>query len=472
MRITLGEIADATGGDLVGDEALEVTSFVIDSREASPGAVFVAVQGERDGHTFLPDAFDRGAVAAIVVRAPDSDFSGVVVGDTVEALAALASVARDRLEDVPVVAITGSTGKTSTKDLTAGALATRRRVVASRASFNNELGVPLTMLGTDPDTGAVVAEIGARGPGQITALASLVRHRVGVVTTIGAAHTELFGTVEDVARAKAELLEALPPGGTSVIGTGHDFVDFLIRRAPGPVLTVGSDPSDDVSISHLEVDGDLRPAFAIETPWGRAEARLEMRGAHQAHNAAVAVAASVSAGIPLEDAVGGAAATRGSSWRMEVERTPLGVAVVNDAYNANPASMAAALRALVAIDVEGRRFAVLGEMAELGALGAEEHRRAGRLAGELGIDVVVTVGEGARALAQGAREAGCTVEYVDDVATATSAILGAVGPGDAVLVKASRVVGLERLAEALVGHDGALPVRAALTDTDAGERTP
>ena len=473
MRITLAEIASATGGEALGDGGVEVSSFVIDSREARPASMFVAVQGERDGHTFVGDAFDRGAAAALVARGSGSQgFTGVVVHDTIEALAALASVARDRLGDIPVIAITGSTGKTSAKDLTAAALQARYDVAASRASFNNELGVPLTLIEAPATSGAVVAEIGARGPGQIAALARVVRHSLAVVTTIGAAHTELFGTVDEVARAKAELLETLPPDGTAVVGTGHDFVDFLVARAPGPVLTVGAAPGADGRISGLEVGGDLRPAFALDTPWGRTDLRLEMRGAHQAHNAALAVAAAVLAGASLEEASSGVSTARGSSWRMEVDRTPLGVTVVNDSYNANPASMEAALRSLAALEVTGRRFAVLGEMAELGGLAPDEHRHAGRLAGELGIDVVVAVGPRAEGIAAGAREAGCTVEEVDDGDAAASLIVAEMRDGDAVLVKASRVAGLERVAEAVVGHDGGPPPRAALTDTDAGARTP
>lgn len=453
MRITLAEIARVTEGRLDPEASggLPVDSFTADSREMQEGALFVAVRGERDGHDFLAHAAENGAAAALVDTPVVTPLPTVVVNDTVRALGPLASFARDQLADVPVVAITGSTGKTSTKDLAAAALASKYEVVASPNSFNNELGVPLTLLSTGPTTGAVVAEIGARGRGQVAAMATLVRPGIGVVTTIGAAHTELFGSIDEVAVAKAELLEALNREGMAVVGLGHPFVAFLCSRSPAPVLTVGPEADADVRFSDLVTDAELRPRFVLETPWGRGSVQLEMRGAHQALNAGMAVAAAVSAGVSLEGAIAGMADATGSRWRMEVLRSPDGLTVLNDAYNANPASMAAALEALRSLPVEGRRIAVLGEMAELGEAGPQEHRAVGNACASLGIDRLLAVGRGVDDMAAAARDGGCAVEQVASPEAAVETLRGELRAGDAVLVKASRVVGLERVSAALVG---------------------
>lgn len=456
MRVTLAEIAEITGGEALGvraPDSLVVTTFSIDSREVEPGALFVAVRGERDGHAFVDDALAKGASAVLIEDAPARAMPAVRVRSVLDALWQLARTARSRLGDAPVVAITGSTGKTSTKDLTAAALCSRYQVVASPNSFNNELGVPLTLLATDEKTTAVVAEIGARGPGQIAALAPVVRHTIGVITTVGQAHTALFGSLQDVAAAKGELVEALPHDGTAILGDDHPFVDDLAARCPASVLRVGSKPRVDVRFSDVRVDATLRPSFALETPWGRGEVHLEMRGAHQAANAAMGIAAAVVAGVAFDAAITGVAAARGSKWRMEVVPGREEIVVVNDAYNANPASMNAALDALASLDVSGRRVAVLGEMAELGAVSDDAHVAAGRRAVALGIDLVVVVhasNRGATAsLAAGVRDAGGQVVEVDDTDAALALLDEQLSAHDAVLVKASRVAGLERIADAL-----------------------
>ncbi|MBI2168963.1 MAG: UDP-N-acetylmuramoyl-tripeptide--D-alanyl-D-alanine ligase [Actinobacteria bacterium] len=435
--------------------------------------MFVAVQGTRDGHAFIADAVAQGAAGVLAERDPSVDVAAVIVPETVAALGALATWARPRL-DATVVAITGSTGKTSTKDLTAAALGRAFTVAASPASFNNELGVPLTLLSARDDAEVLVAEVGARGRGQVAKMARVLRPRVGVVTTVGAAHTELFGSIEEVARTKAELLETLPADGFAVVGVDHAWSGLLVGASSAPVLTVGRDPSADVAVTAIEVDGELRPRFRIETPWGGAAVRLEIRGAHQAVNAALAVAAAVSAGARFEDAVEGLGDARGSRWRMEVERSSFGITVVNDAYNANPASVAAALEALTALDVPGLRWAVVGEMAELGEAAPGEHRDVGRRAAELGVDRVVAVGERARLIAEGAHEAGAEAVCVQDADEAAAIVLAEAAPGDAVLVKASRAAGLEGVAETVLGH-GAPPRLTrdvTLTDTDAEETGP
>jgi UDP-N-acetylmuramoyl-tripeptide--D-alanyl-D-alanine ligase len=454
MRLTLGEIARATGGEIVdGDSDVAVTSVSVDSRQIQPGGMFVALRAERDGHDFAGAAVEGGA-AAVLVERPVADLppvAGVVrVSDTGAALSALGAHARARLpESVPVVGITGSTGKTSTKDLAAGALGAAFPVTASTASWNNEIGVPLTLLATEEADGAVVLEMGARGKGHIAALCAVARPTVGVITNIGMAHAEFFGSRAEVAGAKGELIEALPAGGTAVLNADDDMTPGLARRSPAQVFTAGMAASADVAVSDLRLDGDLRPSFRLRTPWGSVDvAPLGVRGAHQAVNAALAVAAAGALGVGVEAAAAGLATATGSAWRMELWRTPAGLVVLNDAYNANPTSMAAAVAALAALD-SGRRFAVLGHMAELGDEGEEAHRRLGQDAAAAGIDRLVVVGREAAGIAKGAREGGLDVVEVDTADEALAVLSGEVLPGDAVLVKASRVVGLDALATAL-----------------------
>jgi UDP-N-acetylmuramoyl-tripeptide--D-alanyl-D-alanine ligase len=270
---------------------------------------------------------------------------------------------------------------------------------------------------------------------------------VGVITNIGIAHAEFFGTREEVARAKGELLEALPSTGHAVLSADCDLTPELARRSAAPVLRTGHDPKADVHVSDLAVDDELRPSFRLDTPWGPARVELPLRGAHQAANAAMAVAVAGVLGVDPEDAAAGLATATGSAWRMELLRTAGGLVLLNDAYNANPTSMAAALAALGAL--ERRRWAVLGQMAELGAVSEDEHRRMGRLAAEAGVDGMVVVGPGAGALVAGAREAGVEVMEAAGPEEALTVLAPRLRPGDAVLVKASRVVGLERVAASL-----------------------
>lgn len=450
MKLTLAEIVGITGGQLLGgDPDTAVASYSIDTRTLEPGALFIALRAERDGHDFVDDALDRGAAGALVSTAVEG-IGLVLVDDTALALTTLGKAARERLVGLPVVGITGSTGKTSTKDLTAAALAPAGPVGASPVSFNNEIGVPLTLLSAPDGAVAVVAEMGARGEGHIAALCAVARPTIGVITNIGMAHAEFFGSREEVAQAKGELLEALPADGHAVLCSDDDMTPALRGRTEATVLTVGSAVDADVRVSAIELDGELRPAFHLDTPWGSVDvAPLPVRGAHQAGNAAFAVAVAGVAGVSLEEAVAGLAAAVGSPLRMDLRRSPAGVLVLNDSYNANPTSMAAALDALASLG--GRRFAVLGPMAELGSHSAGEHQRLGKLVAATGVELLVVVD--APDLAEGARAAGAQAVEVDTPQAAVAALVPHLRSGDAVLVKASRVVGLERVAQALL--DGA-----------------
>jgi UDP-N-acetylmuramoyl-tripeptide--D-alanyl-D-alanine ligase len=457
MRLSAEEIAEATGGELTGDASATADSYGIDTRRLDAGGCFVALQGERDGNDFVADAWKHGATIAVVTRAPRRVAKGravVRVADSLVALGALGDFARHRLPEATVVGITGSAGKTATKDLLAAALDGTHRVHASPASFNNEAGVPLTLLAAADDTEVVVTEMGARFPGNITELCTIAEPQVGVITNIGMAHAGLLGGREGIARVKGELLEALDRDGIAVLDANDPFTPTLAARTRARVFTVGGGdpPSADVRAVDVVLDDELRPSFVLETPWGTTPVCLSMRGEHQAVNAAMAATVALELGAPLDQVAEGLASAVTAAWRMDVIRTAEGITVVNDAYNASPTSMTAALRSFrrVAVGKRKRRVAVLGEMRELGDHAREEHERIGRLAAECGIDVVIAVGVGAQPIADGARTAGVhTVIQVDDADGALADVSEHARSGDAILVKASRAVGLERVAEAL-----------------------
>lgn len=460
MELTVGEIAEATGGRVVaGDPSWAATSFTYDSRTLEPGACFFALRGNRDGHDFVHDAFDNGALVAVVERdVPDARRPGaralVQVPDALRALGDCGRRARDRLSRSTVVGVTGSAGKTSTKDLARAALARRFVVTASPGSFNNESGLPLTLLAADERTDVVVAEMGARFAGNIAELCEIARPHVGVVTHVGLAHAEHLGGREGIARVKGELLEALPADGTAVVNADDDMTPALVRGTGARVVPVGfsADPAHGgVRVRDVRIDAELRPSFALDTPWGDTRITLAVRGEHQVVNAGMAAAVALVLGVPIDDVALGLTEAAGASWRMELDRSPAGLTVLNDAYNASPTAVAAALRSFARLPGVRRRVVVLGEMLELGDCAPAEHETLGRLAHELGFDAVVAVGDGARDVATGARAAGIRdVVEARSVPDALEAVVALVGPADAVLVKASRAVGLEVVADALV----------------------
>jgi UDP-N-acetylmuramoyl-tripeptide--D-alanyl-D-alanine ligase len=432
MRLRASEIAGATGGAVSGPD-VSVDGACIDSRLVRGGELFVALRGARDGHDFVGAAVDAGAAACLVTTGVAGRGTSIVVPDTFVALTELATAARHRLP-ARVVGITGSVGKTSTKDLLAAALARRWRVSASPKSFNNELGVPLTVLGAPDDVEALVVEMGARGRGHVASLCAVARPVVGVVTTVGLSHTAFFGSVDDVAVAKGELVEALPAQGTAVLNAEVPLVAAMAARTRARVLTFGV-ATGDVRADEVTVGGDLRARFRLRSPWGDAPVTLEVRGHHQVANALAAAAAALACDTPLDDVAAGLGDARISPWRMQVARAPSGAVVVNDAYNANPLSTEAALRALAELPAR-RRTAVLGVMAELGPVGPAEHARMAALAADLGIRVIAVA-----APDYGGEQAASADEALDR--------LGPVGPGDAVLVKGSRAAGLEVVAGTL-----------------------
>ena len=435
MRFSARLAAEATGGELVGaDVALEGASF--DSRTLRPGQLFVPLVAERDGHEFIAAALAAGTPAYLTARPVDGGTaSAIAVGDTARALLDLGRWGRDRLPglDGRVVGITGSVGKTSVKDLTAAALGARWRTAANPRSYNNEQGLPVAILDADDATEALVLEMGMRGPGEIARLCEIGRPTIGVVTVVAAAHTERVGGLEGVARAKAELVDALPADGTAVLNADDPRVAAMAARAAGRVLTFGRSPSADVAVADLSLSGDeARPAFTVVTPWGRAPVRLAVPGAHMAVNAAAALAVALVCDVALDAAAAAVSGAALSPWRMELRHTRGGAVVLNDAYNANPTSMRAALETLAALPGP-RRVAVVGLMAELDDPGPE-HRAIAEEAARLDIDLIA-VGTELYGIAP-----------VDDPVVA----VGPLGPGVAVLVKGSRVAGLEAVVTRLL----------------------
>jgi UDP-N-acetylmuramoyl-tripeptide--D-alanyl-D-alanine ligase len=431
MRFRLSEIATATDGEVAGDD-VEIDGATIDSRDVVVGQLFVPLVAERDGHDFVAVARAGGAPAHLS-SIDVEPLPGVWVEDTTKALRDLGRLARSRLAG-PVVGVTGSVGKTSAKDLLKSVLSTEFRCAASVRSFNNELGVPLTLLNAPDDTEVAIVELGARGIDHIAMLCEIAEPTIGVVTRIAAVHTSEFGSIDEVAIAKGELVEALTADGLAVLNADDPLVAALASRTDARCLTYGS--AAEVRAEDVELGDDLRPHFRLVTPVGAIGVELSVAGLHQVSNALAAAAVAQHLGVSLPQIADGLASAKLSPWRMEVARTKNGAVVINDSYNANPTSMRAAFDALSAIAAD-RRIAVIGEMAELGATSDDDHRSIGADAIERGFEVI-SVGTG--------YGAGIEVADVD----AAMAALGPVGEGDAVLVKASRVASLELMAEALL----------------------
>jgi UDP-N-acetylmuramoyl-tripeptide--D-alanyl-D-alanine ligase len=450
------EVAALTGGrlDRADPELLVRGPVVIDSRDASNGSLFDALAGEHDdGHRFVGDASMRGAALALTSR--PVDVPAVVVDDVAKALGYLAGGLLRRTPSVKVCGVTGSSGKTSTKDLIAAVLRHDGSTVAARGSFNNEIGLPLTVLDVDEATRHLVLEYSARGEGHITYLTGIARPDLGVVLNVGQAHLGEFGSQAAIARAKGELVEALPQDGVAILNLDDPLVAGMASRTAARVVRYGEAAAADVRIEDLVVDDAARPRFRLVTPAGAADVRLALHGRHQAGNAAAAAAVGLAAGMPLADVVEvlqGAGPE--SAHRMAFTDRADGLLVIDDAYHANPESMRAALETLaqLAHGRGGKSWAVLGEMRELGDDSDTLHRAIGRRIADLGVDHLVVIGEVAGEICAGAaaatRWAG-TCTMVDTVEAAVGAVEGA-GPHDVVLVKASNSVRLWRVAEALV----------------------
>ncbi|TWF90964.1 UDP-N-acetylmuramoyl-tripeptide--D-alanyl-D-alanine ligase [Kitasatospora viridis] len=457
--MTLHQIAQAVGGRLVdvADPAATVDRpAVIDSRLAEPGALFVALPGQHtDGHRFARQAVAAGAVAVLAAR--PVGVPAVVVPDVLAALTVLARTVAARLKSATVVALTGSAGKTSTKDLLAQLLAPMGRTVATPLSFNNEIGLPLTVLRADGATDYLVAEMGASRAGHIAHLTGVLPPSVGLVLNVGTAHIgEFGGSKEAIAAAKGELVEALPADGLAVLNADDPYVMSMAVRTAAPVLTFGLGTGE-VRAADVALDRAGRPSFTLRRGGAAARVRLALHGEHQVANAAAAAAVALGLGGELGRIAESLCAARLlSPGRMAVTERPDGVTIVDDAFNANPDAMAAALRTVLAMaGPDGRRVvAVLGEMAELGADSPAHHAEVGRRAAALGIGELVAVG-GAQAelMHRQAEAGGVPSTLLPDGGAALEHLRGRLLPGDLVLVKGSHSTGLAETAR-LLGQAG------------------
>jgi len=481
IPLSLAEIADVVGGRLHrADGAASVTGTVeFDTRELTEGGLFVALPGERvDGHDFAAQAVAAGAVAVLAAREVDAPaiivpplaegeahersvaLTGDKDGSGAAVLAALGKLARHVVlalskQGLTVVGVTGSSGKTSTKDVIAQLLEPLGPTVAPPGSFNNELGHPWTALRADAGTRHLVLELSARGPGHIAELAAIAPPKIGVVLNVGSAHVGEFGSREGIAKTKGELVEALPEDGLAVLNLDDPLVAAMASRTKARVVTVGESPSAQVRAADISLDAEARASFRLITPAGEAQVNLPLHGEHHVGNALSAAAVALELGSTTEEiAARLSALQRRSARRMEVTTRADGVTILNDSYNANPESMRAGLKALAAMAQDGRRsWAVLGVMGELGEDAVTAHDEIGRLVVRLNIGKLVVIGPDAAAMHRGACQEGSWGEesvLVPDVEAAVALLHDQLRPGDVVLVKASKVAGLWRVAESLL----------------------
>ncbi|MEV4491982.1 UDP-N-acetylmuramoyl-tripeptide--D-alanyl-D-alanine ligase [Micromonospora coxensis] len=444
IPLSLAEVASAVDGRLTAaDPDARVTGPVeFDSRKVTAGALFVAFAGEKvDGHDYAAAAVADGAVAVLGTREVPG-VPMVLVDDALAAMGRLARAVVDRLPELTVIGLTGSSGKTSTKDLIAQLTVRLGPTVAPPGSFNNELGHPYTALQATPETRFLVLEKGARGIGHVRYLCEVVPPRISVVLNVGVAHLGEFGSRENIALAKGELVESLPADGLAVLNADDPLVDAMATRTTARVVRYGEAAQADVRAVDVTLDDRGRPSYTLVTPEGSAPVRLRLTGRHQVSNSLAAAAVARELGMPpaeVATALGelGLVSTR----RMDVFERPDGVTVIDDSYNANPASTAVALRALAGMGRGGRTFAVLGYMAELGEYEREGHREVGRLAAELGVDRLLVVGEPAAPIHEGATAVsdwGGESVLLTDQAAAVEVLRSELRQGDVVLVKGSR----------------------------------
>ncbi|PNI08038.1 UDP-N-acetylmuramoyl-tripeptide--D-alanyl-D-alanine ligase [Arthrobacter sp. AFG7.2] len=468
IAFTAAEIADITKGRLDAEPGITPLSVVTDSREATPGSLYVAKPGEyADGHDFVGAAFAGGATLALVERptaAPDgSIYPSVVVPDAVLAMGALAAetvrrirAARAEADDrLTVIGITGSAGKTTTKDLLAGILAVHGNTVAPRGSYNGEIGVPLTVFTAGTDTRYLVIEMGATGIGHINYLVDMVKPDIGVVLGVGTAHAGEFGGVDNIARAKGEMVEGLAASGTAVLNLDDDRVAAMHARTSASVVGFSAEGRPDATVQALNTDTntDGHPEFDLILPGEATSHRVTSRliGAHHVGNLLAAASAAWAAGIPGADIAAALSSQAAASrWRMERTERADGVTVINDAYNANPESMRAALRTLADLGQGRRTWAVLGAMLELGEDSIREHTAVGTQVVRLNISRLVVVGREARALYVSAVQEGSWGDeciFAETAEEAYELLSAELEPGDLVLFKSSNSVGLRHLGD-------------------------
>jgi len=449
--LTFRQLADLTGGQLIAGGDIVTSSVVIDSREAKPDSAFFAIKGERlDAHQFLPQALAT-ARGAIVSQLPDPlpDGKGFVkVDDTTVALQNLARSIRERYP-FTLIGITGSAGKTTTKEMIATLIGTERRTFKSWGNFNNLIGCPLCIDNTPDDAEVVVSEMGMNHKGEIALMAGLTHPDIGVYTNIGPVHIEFFGTVEKIAEAKAELLENVKPDGTIIVNVDNEHVVRISQRFPGTKVTYGIDHDAQFRATNVRERGLLGTTFQLkEFPF-----ELPMPGRHNLENLLAAIATARAVGISWDGIVRGIAQIKPAYHRgVLVEAN--GATIYDDTYNSNPYALSRAIALLRQADARGRRIAVIGDMLELGERELEYHRESGKAIPASDVDVVVGVGPRSKSLLDGAREAGFgndRLHHFDDAAGAAEFLKSFIREGDLVLIKASRGIGLDKVVSALEG---------------------
>lgn len=445
MNLKLSKVAEFISAANISSEEF-ATGYSIDSRTIQPGELFFAVKGDRlDGHDYVNSALQKGAVGAVVNRDQRARYHDaervLAVDDTLLALQSLATAVR-RLWGKPLIGITGSAGKTTTKEAIAHVLSTRFRVLKSEGNFNNHFGLPLMLLKLEPEHDLAVIEMGMSHAGEIRALAKIAQPEIGVVTNVAPVHLEFFDSLAGIARAKYELVESLPPSGTAVLNADDEYVSQFGRDFKGKVITYGTKPTAEVRAENIVSLGADGSHFAIVSPCGRAHARLPLVGAHNVLNALAAVSVACSRGMSFSAAAAALSTLQPADKRGQVLQ--LGnITVINDCYNSNPKALNAMIDALAAMKAK-RRIVVAGEMLELGPLGEQMHRQAGKHAAEKHIDVLLGVRGLAKAMIEAANQAGIKAEFVATPEEAGAWLEREARDGDVVLLKASRGVKLEK----------------------------
>ena len=469
MRLTVGQIAEFCQGEILyGDAAKMARSVSIDTRKATMGGVFIALKGEEDdGHQYVNRAIKEGAVAILVSSRQAAEHvvglaerkgcAAILVTDTLKALQRLA---REWLEivDARVIGITGSTGKTSTKEIMACVLGQRFKVAYTDGNQNNEIGVPLTVLGAEEDDEILIVEMGMRGRGQITELCDIVSPTIGVITSIGSSHIDLLGSMEEIVEAKAELLRALPKGGLAVFEADKPYTERLKAASAARSMTVGID-SDEAKLmaTKVQLDASGCPSAHIMSLKGNLDIALAIAGRHQLANALLVIAVAQELGLSaalIEKGLEQARLT-GMRFKIDINHTTE-VMVINDAYNANPNSMEQAILTLASMEVASRRVCVLGDMLELGKISPQEHYKIGATLAHANIDALFSYGDFSADMVSGAQENGLAVAYAYDwieLDVMTEEVQTYLHAGDCVLVKASRGMELERVAHVLLGDE-------------------
>jgi UDP-N-acetylmuramoyl-tripeptide--D-alanyl-D-alanine ligase len=455
---SVDEIVSATQGKLVGGKkGHEFSGVCIDSRMVKPGQLFIAIKGDRfDGHDFIPQALEAGASGAILsMRSRHLRFQNKVliqVEDTLTALQEIARVHRSRF-NIPVIAITGSNGKTTTKEMAASILAHQFRLLKNEGNLNNHIGAPLTLLRLEPAHQVAVIEMGINRPGELRRLCQIAQPQVGLITNIGPAHLEFLGNVEGVALAKAELLEALTPEGVAILNADDEYFQFLATKVKGGLMTFSLRSQADVMASAVVLHPDRGPTFRLKIRTGSKPGEIEVSlstvGKHNIYNALGAAAVGAYMGVDLDVIRQGLEDFKPVSMRSQLMELQ-GFRVLNDAYNANPASMRSALETLAGLGPSGQKIAVLGDMLELGGPGEVAHREVGREVARAGIQYLITLGSLAEQIAQGALSAGMDdsrVMHSQGPEDAGRMILSVARPGDCILIKGSRKMKMEKILE-------------------------